>query len=94
MVAVELVDLLSLRVALEDEGAERGLPLLVAVAPVPALHHEAHQPAVLLVRCKLDHLAQLELRRRRRRRGVNSGPEDWTEETCSANTESDLRLFW
>lgn len=93
MVAVELVDLLSLRVALEDEGAEGRLPLLVAVAPVPALHHEAHQPAVLLVRCELDHLAQLELRRRRRR-GVNSGPEDRTEETCSANTESDLRLFW
>lgn len=63
--------LLSLCVALKDEGAKRGLaPFVVipaaaaaAAAPVAAFHHQSHQPAVLLVGRKLTHLAQPELER-------------------------------
>lgn len=58
----ERSDLFALRVALEDEGAERRLSLLVSVTPIPALDHESHQPAVLLVGCKLTDLSELELR--------------------------------
>lgn len=56
-------DLLSLRVALENEGAVgHRRPLLAAGAPVLlVLHDQAHQAAVLLVGRKLPDLAQLEL---------------------------------
>lgn len=56
-----LLHLFPLGVALEHKGAKRGLPFLAAVAPVPVLHHESHQPGVFLVRSELAHLSQLEL---------------------------------
>lgn len=55
-------NLFTLCVALEDEGAERGLSLLIAIAPISALDHESHQPPVLLMGCKLGNLSELELR--------------------------------
>lgn len=53
--------LLSFRVALEHKGTVGGFALLASLSPVLALHHESHQPAVLLVGCKLGHVLQLEL---------------------------------
>lgn len=61
-----LLHLFPLGVALEHKGAEGGLPFLAAIAPVPVLHHESHQPGVFLVRGELAHLSQLELRKQRR----------------------------
>lgn len=54
--------LLSLSVAFKDKSTERWLSLLFSLAPVSSLHHETHQSAVLLVRCKLGNIFQLELR--------------------------------
>lgn len=54
--------LLPFCVALEHKGAERGRPFLVTAAPVSVLHHKSHQPGVFLVRCKLAHLSELELK--------------------------------
>lgn len=58
-------NLFAFSVALEDEGAERGL-FFVSVAPVSALNQQSHQPPVFLVGCKLAHLSKLELRREQR----------------------------
>lgn len=53
--------LFSFSVALEHKGTEGHCSLLLSLTPVSPLHHETHEPAVLLMRCELSDVPELEL---------------------------------
>lgn len=78
----KIIYFFSLCVALEHEGTEGGGALLVPPAPVSALHHKAHEPAVLLVGRKLGHVPQLKLKHRGRG-GSQTHSVEWTHSLSS-----------